>query len=253
MMMKTVTPIFRRSAMLMLALMLFVGTAFAAGPPNHEIWNRLLKQHVNEAGDVNYKGFQKDSLMLNKYLAVLAANHPEDQWSDNEKMAYWLNAYNAFTVKLIVDNYPVKSIKELGGKIYKINTPWARSWIKLGEETYSLDNIEHGILRKDFEEPRIHFAANCASESCPRLRAEAYTADKLNAQLDDQAKYFINNVAKNEIKSSKEAELSKIFSWFKGDFTKKGSLIDFLNQYADTKLDANAKISHKDYGWKLNE
>lgn len=232
---------------------LFTVDGFAGEAPKHDLWNRLLKKHVTVEGNVNYKGFVKDSLELNRYLALLKANHPEDSWSSDEKMAYWINAYNAFTVKLIVDNYPVKTIKELGGKIYKVNTPWARSWIKLGDETYSLDNIEHGILRKEWSEPRIHFAVNCASYSCPRLRSEAYTAENLNAQLDDQAKYFINNSIKNEIKSADEAELSKLFSWFKGDFTKNGSLIEFLNKYADTKLNKGAKISHKDYGWNLNE
>ena len=239
----------------LLLCLLLIGTVFSAqagSPPSHEIWNRLLQKHVTEAGAVNYKGFVADKAEFEKYLTLLKENHPEDSWSRDEQMVYWINAYNAFTVKLIVDNYPVKSIKDLGGKIYKVNTPWAKKFIELGSEVYSLDNIEHGILRKEWTEPRIHFAVNCASESCPRLRNEAFMVDKLNEQLDDQARYFVNNLSKNKITADK-LEISKIFSWFKGDFTKDGTVIEFLNKYVSVKINEDAEISHLDYGWGLNE
>lgn len=222
-------------------------------PITHELFDELLRKHVTEAGAVNYKGFIKDSLKFNKYIKLLQENHPnEKNWSKKERLAYWINAYNAFTVQLIIRNYPVKSIKELGGSIYKVNTPWAKKFITIEGIKYSLDNIEHGIIRKRFVEPRIHFAVNCASESCPRLRNEAYTSEKLDEQLTSQAKYFIGNPKKNVV-GKETAQLSKLFLWFKGDFTKEVSLHEFINKYSKTKMTKDTKVKHLDYSWKLNE
>ena len=116
-----------------------------------------------------------------------------------------------------------------------------------------LNNIEHGILRKDFEEPRIHFAVNCASVSCPKLRNEAYVGSRLDAQLNDQAKAFLADKGKNNIKNANEAKLSKLFKWFKGDFTKNGDLISFINKYSTVKLNKDANLDFLDYDWNLNE
>jgi Protein of unknown function, DUF547. len=176
----------------------------------HVLWDKLVSKYVNTSGFVNYKGFISDSVLLNKYLDILSNNAPEESWTKEQKMAFWINAYNAFTVKLIVDNYPVKSIKELGGSIYKINTPWDIKFIKIGENTYDLNNIEHGILRKDFPDARIHAVVNCASFSCPALLNKAFTADKLEEQLTAQMKYFVNDASKNTI-TAKGAELSSLF------------------------------------------
>jgi hypothetical protein len=249
--------IYAFSMLLLVACSSTKGITISASPPSpvsHEQWDALLKKHVDNNGNVNYKGFVADSVKLNDYLDLLSKNPANESWGKDERLAYWINAYNAFTVKLIVSGYPVKSIKELGGSIYKVNTPWDIKFIKIGDEKYDLNNIEHGIIRKKFNEPRIHFAVNCASESCPRLRNEAYTADKLERQLTDQAKYFINNPKKNDLSSSTQPKLSKIFKWFSGDF-KKGdkSVIDFINRYASKKLDAKAKPEYLDYGWNLNE
>ncbi len=219
----------------------------------HKGWNTLLNKHVDEAGNVDYKGFKSEEKALNEYLTVLSKNHPDNSWKRNDRLAFWINAYNAFTVKLIVKNYPVKSIKDLGGSIYKVNTPWDIKFIKIGEEVYDLNNIEHGMIRKEFSDPRIHFAVNCASVSCPKLRNEAYVGTTIDQQLEDQAKYFINNKVKNQIKSTKKAKLSKIFRWYKGDFTSSGmSIVEYINQYADVKLEADAKIEFLDYDWDLN-
>jgi len=219
---------------------------------DHQIFNDLLNKYVTEEGKVNYNGFVSDSLEFNKYLNLLALNHPNDTWTDDQIKAYWINAYNAYTIQLIIRNYPVKTIKDLGGSIYKVNTPWDIKFIHIGEETYDLNNIEHGILRSDYEEPRIHFAVNCASVSCPRLRNEAYVATKLDAQLDDQARKFINYDAKNDITAEK-AEVSKIFTWFGGDFKKNGSVKDFINQYADIQIPEEVKLTFQEYNWNLNE
>ena len=219
---------------------------------DHQLWTDLLVKHVDSVGSVDYKGFQKDSTALNSYLQQLAKHTINDGWSYAQKKAYWINAYNAFTVKLIVDNYPVKSIKDLGGSIYKVNTPWDIKFIKLGDKTYDLNNIEHGILRKDFSDPRIHAAVNCASISCPKLRNEAFTAAKLEEQLTDQMRAFINNPQKNTL-AKNEVEISSIFKWFSGDFTEEGDIIDYLNTYSKVEISKDADISYKDYNWNLNE
>ncbi|MDG1277673.1 MAG: DUF547 domain-containing protein [Algoriphagus sp.] len=224
-------------------------------PPNHQTWDQLLKAHVSPTGIVDYKGFIKDKAKLDAYLKTISENAPDRKtWSKNEQLAYWINAYNAFTVKLIVDNYPVKSIRDLGSalKIPMIKDVWHYKFFKIGGQESSLDEIEHSILRKEFEEPRIHFAINCASVSCPPLLNEAFTAAKMESQLDRVAKTFVNDKSRNKI-SANAVEISSIFSWFKGDFTKNGSIIDFLNKYSTLKINSNAKVSHLDYNWNLNE
>ena len=226
--------------------------SFAQKPPSHQLWDKLLKQHVNESGLVNYKGFQKDKASLDSYLKTLSDNAPDKSWNENDQKAYWINAYNAFTVSLILKHYPVKSIKDIAGKIYKINTPWDIRFITIGGKTYDLNNIEHGILRKKYNDPRIHFALVCASISCPKLRNEAYEGSQLDAQLEDAGKDFLNDNSKNKITAGK-ADLSKYFSWYKGDFTKSGSLVDFINKYSKTKIGADTKIGSLDYNWSLNE
>lgn len=226
--------------------------AFAQKAPSHQQWDNLVKKHVNGSGLVNYKGFQKDKAELDAYLKTLSSNGPQNNWSANEQKAYWINAYNAFTVSLILQNYPVKSIKDIAGKIYKINTPWDIKFINIGGKKYDLNNIEHGMLRRGFDDPRIHFALVCASISCPRLRNEAYTAAKLDLQLDDAGRDFLNDKSKNIVGVDK-AQLSSYFSWYKGDFTKNGSLADFINKYSQTKMNAKTRISHLDYNWNLNE
>jgi hypothetical protein len=211
---------------------------------SHTEWDALLQKNVSRNGNVNYKAFQKDSKQLQAYLNELSANVPTKSWSKNATLAYWINAYNAYTVKLILDNYPTKSIKD-------INDPWGKKFFTLGNKKYSLEEIEHEILRK-MNEPRIHFAINCASFSCPNLLNEAYTEVKLNQQLAAVAKSFINDKTKNTITSNK-IEISKIFDWFEGDFKTKGSVIDFLNQYSGVKISRTAKINYKEYNWNLNE
>ena len=211
---------------------------------NHQKWDDLLKKYVSENGNVDYKEFKKDQVALESYLELLSKNLPEKSWTKNATLAYWINAYNAFTVKLILDNYPIKSIK-------KINSPWDAVFINLGNKKYSLGEIEHKILRK-MNEPRIHFAINCASYSCPNLLNEAYTEKNLNNQLDAAAKSFINDKSKNNI-TANTIEISSIFDWFTGDFKKKGTLIDFLNKYSSVKINAKAKIRYKEYNWNLNE
>ena len=241
--------------MKILTLLLVFGISipsFSQEHLKHDQWTNLLKTYVTTEGYVDYKGIKEHESELDAYLTVLSKNHPTSDWDKNDQLAFWINAYNAFTVKLIVKNYPVVSIKDLGGSIYKVNTPWDEKFIHIGEETYDLNNIEHGIIRKEFSDPRIHFAVNCASISCPPLRNEAYVGSKLNAQLDDQAKRFINDASKNKIAKNK-AQLSKIFTWFKGDFTASGlSIAEFINQYSTVKMTEKMKVTYFDYDWNLN-
>nr|WP_293837481.1 DUF547 domain-containing protein [uncultured Arsenicibacter sp.] len=222
---------------------------------DHSAYDRLLKKYVNEKGLVNYKGFKSDEKVFNDYLAMLSKNPPAASWSKNEQMAYWINAYNAYTIRLILDHYPLKSIKDIGSKIKIpfVTTPWAAKFFTIGGDKMSLDNIEHGTLRKKYNDPRIHFALVCASISCPRLRNEAYMADKLDAQMDDQGRDFLNNPSKNKI-GKDEAQLSNYFNWYKGDWNKNGqSVVKWVNKYSDTKISDKTAITYLDYNWNLNE
>ena len=249
-----------RFSFLFLLLILFscqspvVGMA-GSTPPSHQLWNELLKANVKLDGQVDYKGFIREKPKLESYLKLLSENAPDrSKWSKNEQLAYWINVYNAYTVKLIVDFYPTKSIRDLGPriKIPLIKDVWHYKFFKIAGVDMSLDEVEHSILRKEFEEPRIHFAINCASVSCPPLLNEAFVASNLENQLMRVTTTFVNDPSRNKI-SSQSAQLSSIFSWFKGDFTKKGTLIEFLNRYSKVKISPNARISFLDYNWNLNE
>jgi hypothetical protein len=214
------------------------------GAPSHEAWDKLLQQHVSASGKVNYAGLKNDKAKLEAYLETLKNAPPQGTWSKADKMAYWINAYNAFTIKLIVDNFPTTSITKLhAGK------PWDVQWIKLGDKTYSLNNIENDILRPQYKDARIHFAVNCAAKSCPPLLNRAWTATNLESNFEKQAKAFINNSQFNKI-SPKEVQVSKIFEWYASDF---GNLIGYLNKYSDTKINANAKVKYLEYDWALNQ
>jgi len=210
---------------------------------DHALWNELLKKHVSSTGKVNYKGFKADKVKLNKYLGALQAKMPTSSWNRNEKLAYWINVYNAYTIKLIVDNYPLSSIM-------KIEKAWDKKFIKLGGKFYSLGDVENNILRK-MGESRIHFAINCASVSCPKLLNEAYTAEKLSTQLRLVTKLFFADRTKNQI-TENSVKISKIFEWYAKDFSN-GDIIAYINKYSGKKVSSSAKISYLEYNWNLNE
>lgn len=226
----------------------------ANAPITHGIWNQLVQKHVDDkTGLVSYKGFIKDSALLNHYLVYLNHHTPGLHASQQDKKAFWINAYNAFTVKLIVDEYPLKSITHLHPKPYIpfINTVWNEPRFFVNKQSISLDYIEHELLRKEFDDPRIHFAINCASLSCPVLLNKSYQADILDQQLDQQARRFINDPLRNELATGK---LSSIFNWFASDFSNgQNSLYDFVSQYAVTKLPASQQVTFLPYDWSLNE
>ena len=211
---------------------------------NHNTWNALLQKHVSDQGNVDYNGFKADKTVFNAYIKSLSENPPQNSWTKNETLAYWINAYNAFTIDLILRNYPLQSIKD-------IKEPWDQRLWKIESKWYNLNDIEHQILRK-MDEPRIHFAIVCASISCPKLQNTAFTSNDLETQLSNATTEFLNDTSKNNI-SEHSIKLSKIFKWFAKDFKTNGSLIDFLNQYSEVNISNKAKKSFNDYNWDLND
>lgn len=214
---------------------------------DHGNWDKLLKKHVKESGLVDYEGFKADSEQLNNYISYLSGKKPNENWVFEEQLAYFINVYNANTIKLIVDNYPVESIKDINATI----SPFLKNFITIGDKQFSLADIEKGILQK-MNEPRIHFAINCASISCPKLLRDAYTAENVNELMDRAATEFINS-NKNEI-SENSAKVSEIFKWYKKDFLKEASsIIGYINRFSDTKINSNVELGYKTYNWNLND
>jgi len=224
--------------------------------PSHQQYHNLLQKNVSDDGRVNYRGFIRDSAELNQYLKTLRLNPPDEKyWSKHEQMAYWINAYNAFTIQLIVKYYPLESIRDIGSSIQVpfVNTPWDIKFITIGKDRIDLNNIEHGILRQKFSDPRIHMALVCASKSCPRLLNEAYESERLDEQLNAQCETFLNDSVRNKL-AEQHAELSMIFKWYADDFSKNGnSLLSFLNKYSRVKLKQDTQITYVEYDWSLNE
>jgi len=216
-------------------------TANSAINVDHSEWNTLLKKHVDEKGLVDYKGFKNDRKELDAYLNKLSSLDPTNDWSSQELLAYYINLYNAYTVDLILKNYPTNSIQDISGAFTK-------AFIPIGDKTLSLGGIENGVLRK-MNEPRIHFAINCASISCPKLMNEAYTAGKINEQLETAANEFINS-DKNDI-SANNPKLSKIFDFYTKDF--EPSVIEYVNKFSKIEINPRTSFTFKEYDWNLNE
>ncbi|RZN83024.1 MAG: DUF547 domain-containing protein [Winogradskyella sp.] len=211
---------------------------------NHNALNTLLENNVSENGNVDYKNLKAQRTDLSDYIESLTNNVPNESWSKEDKLAYWINAYNALTIDLILRNYPLNSIKD-------IDKPWDQRLWKFGDKWQNLNDIEHQILRK-MDEPRIHFAIVCASFSCPKLQNTAFTASNLEELLTNATKEFLADENRNNI-SENSLKLSKIFKWFAKDFKTNGSLIDFLNKYTEVEISSKAKKSFKDYNWDLND
>lgn len=219
----------------------------------------FLQNYVNVDGEVSsvrYKEIRNNKsdlpLVLNS-ISKLSQKEYND-FSNNQKLAFLINAYNVFTIKLIVDNYPVKSIKDIGSFF---TSPWKKKIFNMLDRKVSLDEIEHDIIRKKFSEPRIHFALVCASKSCPRLLNRAYTGKQLSKQLEISTTSFLKNNKFNYYDEKKNTlYLSSIFKWYGDDFNKNGHKLNtFLEKYLknnDVKK-ADVKIKYLDYDWGLNE
>lgn len=224
-----------------------------APPFDHSVLDTLLTKHVDADGWVDYQGLDADAARLDAYLEAVAAA-PFDRMSRDEKLALLINAYNAATLRLILDFRPVKSIKDI---------PAAKRWDhrrwKVGGKTMSLSDIEHKQIRAKFNEPRIHFALVCAAVGCPILRNEAFVAERLDAQLDDQMRYAHTHDRWLDFDAdSGVLRLTKLYDWYGGDFTQSGDTVErYAAQYAPTlkqALDAGRRVTVRwlAYDWDLN-
>ncbi|HUF21905.1 MAG TPA: DUF547 domain-containing protein [Burkholderiales bacterium] len=245
--------------------------ANAAFDHSHAQWDTLTKRHVvwlpgGHASQVDYAGFIRDRSALRSYLESLSAVSRDEYngWSKPQQLAFLINAYNAFTVELILTGYPeLKSIRDLGSMF---RGPWKRKFFTLLGAERHLDDVEHGMIREPgvFDEPRIHMAVNCASIDCPALHTDAFVADRLDAQLEDGTVRFLSDRSRNRYDASKGTlRVSKIFDWYGEDFAKQaGSVAAWLARYAAQLADdpasqqairaGNARIRYLDYDWGLN-
>ncbi|HBV21515.1 MAG TPA: DUF547 domain-containing protein [Nitrosomonas sp.] len=261
-----------------LLLIIFIITnsvAAAANNFDHSIWDGLLHKHVHmirqgQASEVDYHAFLKNRNELRSYLSRLSAVAYSEfaRWPQDERLAFLINAYNAYTVELILTRYPkLDSIKDLGSLF---QSPWKKDFVSLLGKIRSLDDIEHGMIRKpgDYNEPRIHFTVNCASIGCPALLNEAFTGDKLEQQLETVTKAFLEDRTRNRYNASTDRlEVSKIFDWYAQDFESGWggwhSLDMFFAHYADSLTDSEqarqvvmaggVRARYLDYDWSLND
>ncbi|HSN39081.1 MAG TPA: DUF547 domain-containing protein [Burkholderiales bacterium] len=256
-------------------LALPVGSAHAQFDHEHKAWTALLKKHVvlidgGKASRLRYAGMQRDHALLKAYLDALSAVSEREfgDWTKPRQLAFLINAYNAFAVEKVLTRYPdIRSVWDFG-KIF--GNPFKDRFFTLLGRKFSLDMIEHDTIRAKgvYDEPRIHFAVNCASVGCPMLREEAYIAERLDGQLEEQTRRFLADRTRNRFNSADNTlEVSEIFKWYSTDFTSglKGirSREQFLGKYADLLADGpadrkvireqRAEIHYLDYDWSLND
>lgn len=248
------------SLFLIPSLLLFpaLPVSAASGDPDPARFDGVLKAHVRD-GAVDYQALKQDPAGLTDYLDESAAvsRADFDGWNEKQQLSFLINLYNAATLNLILGHYPVRSIKDIGNVL---KGPWDQPAVRLFGETTTLNTIEHKILRKKYNEPRVHFALVCAAKGCPPLRGEAYRAETLDAQLEDQGKVFLATAEKNSFEPSRRtARLSPIFKWFKEDFVKKsGSVPVFLKPYLPAAFPEDFasgayRIEYTNYDWSLND
>jgi hypothetical protein len=226
--------------------------SLAGASVDHSIYAELLTKYVKN-GRVDYAGFKSEESMLDDYLKILEAVDSKNL-SDDEQFAFYTNAYNAWTIKLILSGYPeVKSIKDYGN-IFK--SPWKKEIVRIDGKVITLDNVEHDILRPRFKDPRVHFAINCAAISCPPLRSEPFEGDILSSQLDDSTRSFLNNPTSYRFEGN-TFFVSRIFKWFAEDFNH--DVLSFYLKFAEGDLkqmlqanQKNIQVKYLDYDWSLN-
>lgn len=247
------------------SLILLVGFAFSLGASflyclpvaaadtiDHAVFGDLLSKYVKN-GRVDYAGFKADQVKLDQYLSSLEKIDPETL-TRNEQFAFYINAYNAWTIKLVLTGYPgLKSIKDLGSIL---QSPWSKEFVRINGKTLTLDDIEQKILRPRFKDPRVHFAINCASKSCPPLNSEPYRGATLDAQLDKATRDFVNG-SKNYRLDGDSLWISSIFKWYAEDFNNDPA--GFCLKYAEASLkqalderDKRLQVKYLDYDWSLN-
>ena len=255
---------------LLISILLILPFNAFAFDHSHKAFTNILQQHVKILNNgleskVDYAALKKSPLMLNNYLKTLSDVKKDhfSTWPEEKRLAFLINAYNAFTIELILKNYPVKSIRKIGSIG---SSPWKIKFIKLLGETISLDEIEHGMVREKgiYDEPRIHFALVCASTGCPALQNKAFTYDKLETMLEKGLVNFLSDKTRNRFNQKKNRfEISKIFKWYGGDFNPtygsvKGLLTKYKRVLIVNKNDLGAaakatKIKYLNYDWNLNK
>jgi hypothetical protein len=225
-------------------------SAFAVKQPDHSILDRYLGKYVSGPGVVNYQAMKLDMDTLDAYLLqVRECPPPTNEWSADEKTAYYLNAYNAYMIKFVLSKYPAESIKDIS---YSGKDIWNFRMANLGGTNYTLTQLETDFIRKTGD-PRVYFAFNCLAASSPRLLNGAYTGEELNSQLTAATKTFVTDT-KHNILAEKKIQISEIFSWHLAEFTGSGkTLVEFLNQYSPVTISASAKVEYLPYSWSLRD
>lgn len=256
-------------------IMLMLSTQVLAFDHSHTEWDGLLKQYVlwdekGVASQVDYAGFKRDEARLERYLDDLSKVSKEEfsGWGKSQQLAFLINAYNAFTVELILTRYPdLKSIKQLGSIF---SSPWSKRFFHLLGKDRTLDEVEHEMIREPgvYDDPRIHVAVVCASIGCPGIRDEAFVAERIEPQLEDSLRRFLSDRSRNRYHAGRDRlQVSKIFDWYEDDFAagfrKRHSLAAFLGDYAELLAgDKNTRqriaagqirVEYLDYDWALND
>lgn len=231
---------------------------------DHGRWTTVLSRHLRD-GRLDYEALGRERGDLDQYLLDLRAVERDDfdGWTREQQYAYWVNAYNAFTVHLVLSRYPVESIRDIGTTLAPV---WKKEFVPLGHlygagttDLISLDTIEHRILRPTFEDARVHAAVNCASGSCPPLRAEAFRAEALEAQLDASVLAWLSDAALNRYDAAaRRADVSAIFDWFEEDFVRDAGSVEAWiaargPESARWMADGKVDLRHLDYDWSLND
>lgn len=238
------------------------GLSVVSDSVSHEAFDALLRRYVDRTGQVDYGGLKANGASaLSSYLQQLAHVDPSALNRD-ARLAFWINAYNAYTLKLIVDHYPVPNIWAItpGPPAPKEESPFELDVGTVADTTRTLNEIEHEIIRERFDEPRIHFALVCAARSCPPLRREAYTGTRLDAQLDDQARTFLHNRAKNRVPAEDDTiGLSRLLKWYGEDFGPSEAALQraiapyFAGRVREQLSKAAYEVSYEPYDWRLND
>jgi hypothetical protein len=231
-------------------------TRFGSGDVDHTAWDAILARHLRRGGDgvarFDYRGVDRGAVRA--YVASLEAVDPAGLASGSA-FAYWVNLYNAATVQVVLDAWPVSSIRRIGGALFAPG-PWRRPFLSVAGQSLSLDDIEHGILRPVWREPRIHFAVNCASIGCPDLAERAWTAGRLEPMLEEATRRFVNHPRGARVENGR-LTVSSIFHWYAEDFGgTDAAVIAYLRRYAEpplaTALDGVTRVAGHQYDWALN-
>ena len=252
----------RLTTALLITLAVFSAPAFAA-EPDYKLWQDLLAKHYDPARGMDYKGLQQDKASLDR-LRQQMATVDAAALSRPEQLAYWINLYNVSVVGVVVDNYPVESIRDISTDLLARLNVFKKPYVQVRGGTISLDDVENQKIREGFKDPRIHFAINCAAESCPPIRPEPFTGARVSQQLDDQARKFLNGPHGVRLEQDGDElilHVTKILDWFKDDFEGwGGGTIPFLRKYltADKvkRIDAakgKVDLEFDEYSWKLND